>query len=89
MALDVQTATRELSVKSLARIQRETALTWAARAVAAYGFFQRTRVTQWLLDAEEYAHEALEHAALAEPRELIGEVREHLDRAKRLALSVR
>lgn len=63
--LYVDAAARELAHKSLAAIQRETALTWAARAVAAYRFFGQDKRLSWLLDAEEYAHESLEHAALS------------------------
>jgi hypothetical protein len=51
-------ATAELGRKSLRDIQVETAYTWAARAVAA------ARLGN-MLDAHEYWHEALEHAALA------------------------
>lgn len=60
-------AMEELSVKSLYVIQCETSVTWAARALAAYTMYASTGRPQWLLDATEYAHEALEHAALAGP----------------------
>jgi hypothetical protein len=88
VSLDVQSATRELAIKNAARLHRETAHTWAARAVAAYALFQRTRKLQWLLDGEEYAHEALEHASLAEP-ELAARLRDPIERARALALSAR
>jgi hypothetical protein len=60
-------AVEELSVKSIYVVQCETAVTWAGRALAAYSMYGHTGKLQWLLDAGEYAHEALEHAALAEP----------------------
>lgn len=51
-------ATTELARKSLRDIQVETAYTWAARAVAA-------AKSGNIVDAHEYWHESLEHAALA------------------------
>lgn len=57
----------EISVKSLYVIQWETSLTWAGRALAAYEMYTHHRDPHWLSDASEYAHEALEHAALAGP----------------------
>lgn len=60
-------AAEELSVSSLYEIQCRTAVTWAGRALAAYSMYANTGKLQWRLDAEEYAHEALEHGALAGP----------------------
>ncbi len=57
MTSQQQAAMDELSQKSLMQIQCETAITWAYRAWAAYQM-------QKPLDAVEYAHEAVEHAAL-------------------------
>lgn len=48
----------ELKRKSLIEIQIETALVWCGRACAA----ERLGL---LVDAVEYAHEAIEHAALS------------------------
>jgi hypothetical protein len=45
-------------------INIETAYKWAARAVVAYIQFTKTESFEWLLRAEDYRHEALEHAAL-------------------------
>jgi hypothetical protein len=65
----LQNALAELQQKTLRQIQRETAYTWSYRALAAYQLYQRTANAKgkmrWLLDSQEYAHEALEHAALA------------------------
>ncbi len=60
-------AVEELSVKTNYVVQCETAVTWAGRALAAYSMYGHTGKLQWLFDAGEYAHEALEHAALAAP----------------------
>ena len=64
-------ALAELGTKRLDDIQRETALTWAYRARAAGLFMRRAQAQglhalahRWLRDATEYAHEAVEHAAL-------------------------
>jgi hypothetical protein len=55
----VARAKEELKTKSLAAIQYETACTWTARALVAYDAGRLT-------EAEDFAHEAAEHAALAE-----------------------
>jgi hypothetical protein len=67
----LQAALAELSVKSLRDIQRATAETWAYRARAARIYaeavFQQGEpgvALRWKLDATEYEHEAIEHAAL-------------------------
>lgn len=49
---------QELANKSLLMIQRETAMKWAGRAVAA-------TILKRPDDAHEFAHEAVEHAALS------------------------
>lgn len=60
----------ELRHKTLHDIQRETAWKWCARACAA--------ASHGLHDATEYAHEAIEHAALCGDDELLGAVRSYL-----------
>ncbi|HYX20494.1 MAG TPA: hypothetical protein VFA98_06570 [Thermoanaerobaculia bacterium] len=57
-------AVAELHRKSIETVQQETAVTWAGRAAAAYHLYIQNGHMQMLLDAEEYHHEALEHAAL-------------------------
>jgi hypothetical protein len=64
--LDIKTSLAEIQQKSLTEIQRETAEKWCARSLAAYMLFHEHGDTTWYLDAEEYRHEALEHAALIE-----------------------
>lgn len=66
-------AVDELERKSLHDIQVETALMWAGRACVAAR-------TGKLADAVEYAHEAIEHAALSGSDGLLDEIREGLDR---------
>lgn len=70
----IEAAQQELSKKSLRVIQTDTATKWLARAIVA----QRMGKTD---DVHEYAHEALEHAALASNPRLIDEVRAFLRQA--------
>jgi hypothetical protein len=65
--LDVETAQMEIRTKSKAQIEAETAWTWASRAVACY-FEARSSMdafeqAKWLRQAEDYSHEAREHAS--------------------------
>jgi hypothetical protein len=60
-------ALEELAHKTIYVVQCETALTWSGRALAAYAMYAQTGEPRCLSDAGEYAHEALEHAALAGP----------------------
>jgi hypothetical protein len=60
-------AVKELTVKTLTEIQVETAVTWANRACAAMHIFKPE-------DAREYAHEAIEHAALSGNIPLLTEI---------------
>ena len=56
-------ALREIRSKSDAQIERETAWTWARRAIASMEQFQKTQDFSWVLRSETFKHEALEHAA--------------------------
>lgn len=69
-------AIAELQTKSLDQIQVETAYTWAYRAWAAYKLGLPH-------DAVEYAHEAIEHAALSENNAVLAKVREIINSATR------
>lgn len=64
---DIEKAKNELTLKTLANIQEETAYTWGARALAAFAIWQTIHDGRFLSDALEYRHESLEHAALAGP----------------------
>lgn len=58
----------ELSLKGLHQVQVETAIKWCGRACAA-------AMMGRMDDAEEYAHEAIEHAALSGDDRLLSGVR--------------
>jgi hypothetical protein len=68
----IKKALVELRIKRLHDIQIETALTWCGRACAA-------RQLGYHEDALEYAHEAIEHAALSGDDTLLRAVRNSLD----------
>lgn len=68
--LDVDKGLAELRTKTLAEIERATALTWGGRAAASFelatqadGMAERFR---HFYEGENYRQEALEHAAMAE-----------------------
>jgi hypothetical protein len=66
-------AWNEIEIKSLKDVQRETALVWMGRACAAS--MQLGVVSP---DTVEYAHEAIEHAALCGDDTVLRVVRESL-----------
>lgn len=61
-------ALEELRSKTMSQIQFDTAITWATRAwaarVLANNAIGTATTVRWMLDAKEYEHEAIEHAAL-------------------------
>lgn len=69
-------AAAELRHKTLRDIQIETALTWCGRACAA----ALSGTVNGGADAIEYAHEAIEHAALSGSDTLLRDVRAELRR---------
>jgi hypothetical protein len=88
----IDAAFAELTDSTMADIQRRTALTWAGRSLAAYEYFEATAnvgalrdAVAWLHDAGEYAHEALEHAALHPDPSVLDELRPLLLSAARRA----
>lgn len=68
----IRRAAEELTQKTLNDIQVETALVWAGRAYAAAQMRK-------LADAVEYAHEAIEHAALSGDDGLLLAIRQALN----------
>lgn len=62
----VRKATEELQHVSLKEIEQQTAITWLGRAIASYNYYGQTGILKCLLEAEGYAQEAVEHAALAD-----------------------
>jgi hypothetical protein len=62
--LNLEKGLKDIDSKTLPEIQEETAWTWASRAAACYEKLKETGDWKWKTDAEEYRHEAVEHAAL-------------------------
>ncbi len=69
-------ARADLATKTLAEINRETAMLWGARALVALARYRETGNANWLRDATEYRHEAVEHAALSGDDGLVTYLRE-------------
>jgi hypothetical protein len=69
MNLDLDKARAEIREKAKRQIEAETAATWAARAIAAWELAAETRHARWFVEAAQYEHEAVEHAAEAGPEE--------------------
>ena len=59
-------ARHEVQDKTRSQIEEETAYKWAACAVAAHENYELTDNVSWLRDCQDYFHEAVEHAALAD-----------------------
>jgi hypothetical protein len=84
MSLKIAEAKEELSKKSYLEIQKDTAWKWASRAAASYelGVEEKSihRKVAIYQVAEEYHHEAIEHAALYEDGgELLKQLEKELD----------
>lgn len=88
LAAATNKAMDEFHEKTIEMVQHATAIAWAGRALASYMLLAETGELQRLLDAEEYAHEALEHAALADPS-LCSAIALHLADAKERAMRAR
>ena len=68
MIIEALAAAREdIRTKTKAQIDAETASVWGARAVAAYELYRASSANEWIVQAAEYAHEAVEHAAGGPP----------------------
>ena len=73
----------EVTGKSDSQISVETAYKWAQRAVVAYSQFAKTGEIEWLIRAEDYRHEALEHASLVEDAgQLVGHLLKAIDQVR-------
>lgn len=68
----------ELAKKSLRQIQVDTAYKWAGRACAAAALSMENPNTDYARDCLEYAHEAIEHAALCGDSSVLQHVRSAL-----------
>jgi hypothetical protein len=81
----IDEARREILNKSKVQIEEETAVKWAARAIAAYILFAETRDPSFLFDAVEYHHEAVEHAS---DTPILGDIVAVLKKAKLEAMEL-
>ena len=75
----VEASLGELRKKSRSQIDRETAFKWAARSLAALELADQAMSPEerlgFYLDAEDYLHEAMEHAATSLDLGLVEEIR--------------
>jgi hypothetical protein len=65
----------DISKRTLSKLQQDTAIAWAVRAVAAMTLYRETGDSRWWYDGDEYFHEAIEHAALSGDIELLTDIR--------------
>jgi len=82
----MQKAAAELQTKTIEDVQRATAITWGGRALAAYALFEQTGDVRRLCDAEEFAHESMEHGSLAGDPAFSDAIGAHMHAAKARAL---
>jgi len=61
----LEDARAEVREKSHLKIEEDTAWRWAARSVACHELWRETGEESWLKAAEDYRHEAIEHAAFS------------------------
>ena len=64
-------------------IERETAIKWAGRAIAAWRLYMEHSVVAWRDLAISYSGEAVEHAAASGDDELLGDIRDAMRRVSR------
>ncbi len=88
--LNVKKALDEVRGKSVEQINAETAWTWGSRAAACYQLASEAsneaEKDKWLMLADDYRHESLEHAALVEDEgKLVGEVSRALNPFRKTA----
>lgn len=84
MKLDIDKAMKEVQEKSDAEIDKETAHTWTARAIACYKIALKQdseeELCKWNRKGDDFRHEALEHAALAKDGgKTVGELEKAMD----------
>ena len=80
--LNIEEAKKELRKKTYDEIQVETAWKWASRAAASFEnvlkMDREDKVSAFVV-AQEYLHEAVEHASLAEDPSLVLDVKNEVD----------
>ncbi len=81
--LDVAKAVKELASKDMLTIERDTALTWGARAAASYSCVlaedDHSVHMRCFWEGENYRQEALEHAAMTEDVGFIGAIMKEIE----------
>lgn len=90
--LDVEEATEELRSKSIEQIERATATTWGNRAAAAFRLAADSPAAErqrWLMDAENYRQESIEHAAMTGDFEFLRELHEELETERTASLQTK
>lgn len=76
----------DIKRKSDPAIERETSKTWYQRALDAYREYTRTGMVTWLMRADRFKHEALEHAAgVGDHGSTVGKMQRDLDDAAKKA----
>src|ERR1700677_155149 len=88
--IDIKAAQEELEKKSYNDIQVETAWKWASRAVATVKnvlIAKNEDKVALLIVGEEYSHDAVEHAAVAEDWECVGVIKEAIIESSAAAAS--
>ena len=79
-------ADREVVEKSDETIDRETAARWQARALACYRQYGKYSLDKWIVRAEKFRDEALEHAAKGgDFGRLVAKIERRLNEARREA----
>lgn len=62
-------------------LEKDTAVKWAARSIACCVAFAKSKDRKWLVRANDYKHEALEHAALVKDKgATVNEVQTEIER---------
>jgi hypothetical protein len=80
--LDLDKAREELSQKNMDQIQKDTAYTWASRAIICYeNCLSANGVSQlaWWSLAEEYANESKEHSALVSNEDVLSQIKKEIE----------
>ncbi|MEA3137426.1 MAG: hypothetical protein QOC71_1707 [Thermoplasmata archaeon] len=91
--LDIDKARKELMWTSMEQIERATALTWGARAVASYELVMADSLSlqgvQRFAEGDSYRSEAFEHASMAdETGQVLRGIRGEVDAARAMALAI-
>lgn len=61
----IEEALKEVQSTPTEKVEIDTAYKWAARSIACFLLSRETKEVNWFIRAEDYRHEAIEHASLA------------------------